>query len=255
MKKRSLLPALFTAVLCASAQEAGLVAKPIRYAFNTQNLADLPMGVRLHTAGDTIGCEVTYLVMGDGLTAINHDSIDIHSITDKDGKDLARDYRGLATWKFGQFPVISDDNAYAFFSIFVATDDPLTVPHIKGSIHAATVNKTKIQTETLTFNTAGKNQGQKIGPFSFSIHESPLYAFAIRMKGNRHLLVDGIKVNAGGKAVKQNGWGASPGETTYQFDDAPKTPEFTLSVSYYTEMKDVTVTFGQKEGEEEKTAP
>ena len=264
LAKFAILPTLFAAVHCASAQETGLVAKPIEYTLNVQPLDHVPFGLMRSSA--PIGCGVTYLVSngnmtanedqqtlvgmfhdniitGDGITAINGDSIVIDSITDNDGKNLALDDRGLTTWKFASSHV-SRNGSCATFTIFVATEAPFTIPNIKGFVNATIMDKTQTQTQILTFKTDEKGQEQKAGPLSFSNYKNPYSEFSIQVKGNLQL-VRKIEVNAGGKIIKQKGSSGSPGVTTYEFDSAPKTPEFTLSVTYYTDMKEVSVPFGQ----------
>ncbi len=56
------------------------------------------------------------------------------------------------------------------------------------------------------------------------------------MTGDRSLITE-IAIEAGSKKIKQVGYQSMNNETAYLFETAPTTPEFTLSVSYFTDMK------------------
>ncbi len=239
MKKILLLSALLTGITCL-AQNATLAAKPLQYTFTLPAIEALPFDVKPFGASDKPGCEITYLVIGNGLTDIDRDSIQIDAIATKDGKDLSKDNRGRASWKLSGFTKVSDDGKYATFSIFVATENPMTIPTIKGSITAKSAGKT--ETKTLTFKAADKGVEQKAGPFTFAISKED--DFGILMKGDRGLVTE-LTINAGGKVIKKQGYFGSPTTTAYQFADTPTTPEFTLSVTYFTDQQNLKVTIGQ----------
>jgi len=259
MRKRklffSLLPALLAAALCATAQDGGLTAKPIRYTFNLPDIEKLPQNIRpMGINNDKAGCDITYLITGSNLAELDRDSITITSITTKDGKDISKDSRGRAAWKFdGFFAKISDDGKYATFSIFVPLEGTtLMLPTVKGTLTAKTAGKT--ETATLTFKIADKGKEQKAGPFTFAVADTSKKndgmmgfgpeGFGMTMKGDGSLVTE-IVINAGGKKIKKNGHMSSGNQATYYFESAPTTPEFTLTVTYFADMKDVTVTLGQ----------
>ena len=252
-----LFSALFLTALCAAAQNEGLTAKPIRYTFNLPDIEKLPQNLRpMGINNDRAGCDITYLITGSNLAELDRDSINITSITTKDGKDISKDSRGRAAWKFdGFFAKISDDGKYATFSIFVPLEGAtLMLPTVKGTITAKTAGKT--ETATLTFKTAEKGKEQKAGPFSFAIADKAKKGddmmmgfgfgqdgFGMSMKGDGSLIAE-IVITAGGKKIKKNGHMSSGNQTTYLFESVPATPEFTLTVTYFADMKDVPVTIG-----------
>ena len=232
---------LISAINCAFAQNTGLAAKAIQYTcvYSLPEASGLPFSVKPMNAEKT-GCEITYLVEGNNLTGIDTDSVRIESIMSKAGDDLSKDKRGRSTWRIGSFPKIDDDGKYATFSLFVATEAPMTIPAPKGTISIKTANK--IETQTLTFKTNEKGNEQKAGPFIFSISDD--VGFSIRMKGDGSLISE-ISINAGGKNIKKQGHWSMNNITSYSFATTPTTPEFTLSVSYFAETSDITVTFGE----------
>ena len=252
--RKLLVSALLLTALCASAQNEGLTAKPIRYTLNLPGMEGLPPNLKpMGINSDKAGCEVTYLITGSNLADIDRDAITVTSITTKDGKDISKDSRGRASWKYdGFFAKVSDDGKYATFSIFVAIEGTtLMIPNIKGTINAKVAGKT--ETQTLTFKITEKGKEQKAGPFTFAIADKAKKddmmgfgqeGFGMTMKGDKNLITE-ITINAGGKNIKQNGWMGFDNLITYNFASAPTTPEFTLTVTYFTDMKNVPVTIGQ----------
>jgi hypothetical protein len=241
MKKLLLIPALFLGFLPASAQNTQVVAKPIQYTFTMPDAVGLDFKLKPMNAGETTGCEIFYLVTGNNLTEVDRDSINITSVTTRDGKDISKDNRGRPTWKIGAFPRVSDDGKQAVFSIFIATEASLAAPAIKGGVNIKSAGKT--ETETLTFKTADKGKEQKAGPVTFAIDKDD-DDFGIVMKGDRSLISE-ISITAGGKKIKQNGYMGMNNKTTYSFASEPNTAEFTLSISYSADLKNVPVTLGQ----------
>jgi len=263
-----LFSAFLLTAFCASAQNGGLTAKPVRYLFNLPDIEGLPQGLIMNSWGnEKAGCEITYLIAGENISAIEEKSVSITSITTKDGKDLSKDTRGRAAWKLGPFPKASDDGSYAVFSLFVPIEGAMTVPIVKGSITVKAAGKT--ETQTLTFKTANKGVEQKTGPFTFAVADDAkdgdddtmrgfgFGGFGITMTGDMNLIAD-ISINAGGRTIKRQGHMSinnqttkdgkldlSKQTTTYQFASAPRTPEFTLTVTYFTDMRDVPVAIGQ----------
>jgi len=281
-----LLPALLLAAFCASAQDKEVSAKPIQYTFNLPSIDALPKHMR-YSRYENIGCEITYFVVCDGLVSIEHDSLTITAVTDKDGKDISKDTRGRDAWKSkGASTTTTDGNTYATFSIFVPTGAPMEVPVVKGTITAKVAGKTEAQ--FLNFKTAEKGVAQKAGPFTFAIADDTkedaednanLRIFRggkmdgragggldITMEGDRSMIKD-VTLNDGGKTLRAMGMGSTrmssstsffsqttkngqtdttKQTTTYSFFPAPTTPEFTLTVTFYTEMLDVTIALGQE---------
>ena len=274
MRKYKLcLLALLLTALCAPAQNAEPVAKPLQYTFNLPTIAELPQHVR-SMRYESIGCEITYLVVCDGLVSIDTDTLKITSITSKDGKDLPlTDSRGLKSWKFrGSSMTGSDRNPCITFSVFFPTEAPMEVPVVKGTLTAKVADKTEVQ--FLNFKTAEKGVAQKAGPFTFAIAEDDKDnadgnrrvggggrddRFQMIMDGDRRLIKeitikDGkstIRSLAGflnGKNTVRSTAGFPMGtnqQTLYTFFSVPTTPEFTLTVTFYTDMKDMPITLGQ----------
>ena len=247
MKNQNILiiaSAMFVASINASAQEAKPAetpaAKPIQYVFTTPDAVKLPFDVK-PMGPDKVGCEITFLVTGENLTGIEDDAVNITSITAGGGKDITKNSRGRDAWKLDTFrKKVSQDGKYATFSVFVETETPLTSPNINGTVTVKTSGEVK--TETLTFETTQKGAEQKAGPLTFAIDDYK--SFQIRMKGNKNLISE-IKIIAGGKTIKQQGWSGFNDQWTYTFSSAPTTPEFTLSVSYFDDVKDVVYKIGK----------
>ena len=245
MKKLLVFPlvaAMLGGAATASAQNEKLAAKPIVYTFVMPEVETLPFNLKPMGVEKT-GCQITFLLAGNGLTDIGRDAVSITSITAPDGKDISKNSRGRDAWEFNSFSAnVSDDGKQAVFTIFVATEKPLTTPAINGSVTVKAAGATK--TETVTFKTADMGKEQKAGPFTFACENDDDDDFQIIMKGDRSLVSE-MKVTAGGREIKQQGFFGFNNQTTYSFASAPTTPEFTLTVTYYTELRDVVYTIGK----------
>jgi hypothetical protein len=290
----SIAAALLAGIVSASAQEAAsapqasaqgaasVAAAPIQYAFNLPKIEGLPMNLR-PMGEDKIGCKITYLVAGNGITEIVSDSLKIESITSKDGKDISKNNRGRDAWSMDRFPRISDDGKLATFSIFVATDAPTVMPNIKASLNMKSADRT--ETARLAFKTSEKGKTQKAGPLTFSVAKntsggSGMFSFDsiitissidgeddgedddkdggeeeeeeddddddfnILMKGDISLVAE-IKLEAGGKTISRSGHMSFNNKTTYSFSSKPATPDFTLVVTYFADIADTKITIGK----------
>jgi hypothetical protein len=264
--------ALLLTALCAPAQDGGPVAKPLQYTFNLPSIEELPKSMR-YSRYENIGCEITYLVVCDGLVSIDSDSIKITSITSKDGKDLPlKGNFGRNSWNYkGSTASSTDRNPCITFSVFFPTETPMEVPVVKGTITAKVAGM--LEAQVLNFKTAEKGVAQKAGPFTFAMADDTkedadgnvnlrLFGgdrkggFKMTMEGDGSLIKD-ITINDGGKTIRQmghssfftqttrNGQADANKQTIYSFFPAPTAPEFTLTVTYFSEMLDVPVTLGQ----------
>jgi hypothetical protein len=246
-KIRFLFPLLLTSALCAYAQDEedeALTAEPIKFTLNLPSIEGLPQKF----SRETVGCEITYFVPHDRRINIENDSLKITSVTNKDGKDISKDSRGRNAWKFGGTHTSTfNRDTYTTFSIFIPTETPLDIPVVKGTLTAKVAGKTEAQ--FLNFKTDEKGVEQKVGPFTISIKDED--NFAIHLKGDTELLSE-ISLSAGGQKIHQRGSSSSmsvnngvrTSETTYTYPK-PTTLEFTLTVTFFTEMKDVSITLGQ----------
>ena len=282
MKNQTILfiaSAMFVASINASAQDVASakmpVATPIAYTFIQPEVETLPSDMKPMNF-DKTGCEITFIVKGEDLLSIPNDALNITSITSGDGKDLSKDRRGRDAWKFNAFfAKISENGNYARFSIFVPTEIPQTIPVINGTF--AVKAASGVKTETLTFKTDEKGKEQKLGSFTFAIEDDAddndddndggvfttsgnFFSFSggtfqsdksfkINMKGD-NTIVSEIKIVAGGRTIKTQGHSSFSinnrrPQTAYSFASAPSTPEFTLSVTYYEEVKEVVYKIGK----------
>jgi len=262
--RKLLFTVLLAAALCATAQDEAVVAKPVKYTcvFSEPDAEGLSgNGIW----GNGTGCQIDYLVTLDGITEIDSKSLTVFSLTTRDGKTLPKDYRGRGSkWSKGQGIEVANTGSRngkgdTTISIFVPTEEPLTVPVINGTINAKVGGETA--TQTLTFKTADNGAKQEAGPFTFAVgvdagdndfkrlHDAG-FPFAISITGDRNQIKSLTIEDADGKALQNRGTssysvGKGKPKTTYNYSSAPTTPEFFITVTYFTDLREVPITFGQ----------
>ena len=255
-KFKLLFPSLLSAALCASAQDEdeGWVATPIQYTctYTLPKAKDL----RFFIGQKKTGCEISYMIEGDSIIDIDKESLKITSVTTEDGKDItafaldARDrnpYPPTLTYFNHPRPFFHRMNEPKFttFSVFVETEAPLTIPKIKGTVTAKIAKGAEFA--NLTFKTDEKDQEQAAGPLTFSIatrQKGWQDQFGITVKGNLNLLKS-LSVSAGGKTLQQGGNSSTTDTATYYFNTTEPPPEFIVSITYFSDIQDVSVTLGQ----------
>jgi hypothetical protein len=271
MIKFTIIPTLLAASLCAfaqdDAQENTIVAKPLEYKFMLPAIKEMP---RFYNPGseNKVGCEIVYLLTsGNAETVIKEvksQNIRIDSITDNEGKDLSRNNNGKKVWHaWGK-----SGHGYTALVVFVETETPMLLPTLKGSVTVKAASNP--ETKNLVFKTAEKGQEQKAGPFTFTIEENdaiekrktwnssarsgdnnPQDRILIGIHGNLNLF-NSLTLDEGGKNREYTARHEvhdtllSKDTIIYTFSPAPKTPEFTFSVMYYTEVNEVSVPFGHE---------
>ena len=255
------------AALCASAQNQGFTVKPVRYIYRYTSvvlLEDKPYHSYLGSGDEknTIGCEITYGITGDNMVSIDTKAIKVTSIFSGSGKDMLEDKEGWGhtSWKCDGRASWSDKRGE--FAIFVTTPfsfimaDPQDKLILKGTVPVRTA--TKFETETLTFKTSEIGKEQKIGPLAFFIadpnkmwrgHDDKI---GICVNGDENLIKE-MMVIVGNRKIESNyTTNTKDNPIVRLFDVVPIPPEITLSVTYYTDMKEVVVPFGQEELEAEE---
>ena len=249
--KTPLRSVLFTALLAASAhgQETRLAVTPVECVF-TLAVEELPKRHQPWSwdTENTTGCKITYAITGKNIASVDSASLDITAITDGEGNDLlAYARKDKNSLKLGGVGTGGDgDERYATINIFIPTEKPMTLPNVTGTVNVRIAEKT--ETQTLTFNTAEKGVEQTAGPFTVSIpNEKNRISFGegfqMKMKGDERLLKE-VKLTSGGKEINNNGRSSGSKEATLYFAETPATPEFTLSVTYYTDLQEVPVRIG-----------
>jgi len=107
---------------------------------------------------------------------------------------------------------------------------------------------------------------QEVGPFTFAVGvdendddfkhlNADDYPFSISMTGDATLYKSLTVEDADGKELKHRGSqsisGMGKSKTTYLYPSAPKTPEVFITVTYFTDMRDVPITLGQNDAKPE----
>ncbi|MCL1887952.1 MAG: hypothetical protein FWF96_03665, partial [Kiritimatiellaeota bacterium] len=249
----------------AAAQDAPLTATPVQYTLVMPE-AECVRESGIWIPHDKTGCEINYAIKGNGLVDVDQESLAITSITSRDGRDLSKDKNGQPTWRLVTHATqLSRNRDYANIKVFVATDEPLEIPVVKGSVTCFCADNPL--TETVDFATDEKEVEKQLGPLAFSIPDdkdkSTLGgairftfnnqtvmkvgdAFFILMKGDRTLVTQ-IKIISGDQEFNSVGSMFTDNQTTYyRFAAKPETPEFTLSVTYYTDMREVVCAIGEQ---------
>ena len=268
--RKLLLPTLLLTALCATAQQIGeLVARPIKYTC----IYATPEGEKLNRYGTGIhgfdtGCQITYLLSGDpgdgySVATIDSQGLTIISMTDKDGNALSQNVppRQKNAWPKDGVSCMgsSSYNEKAItFDIFVRTEEPMIIPIIKGKATAMVGGG--LETQTLTFKTDDKETAQEAGPLTFSLSDPDKgkktrfggstsfgteHPFNIYMKGDRGLVKKMTVKDADGKEMTSRSTHSYDKKICYGYSAIPATPEFTITVTYFTTMQDVPVTLGQ----------
>jgi hypothetical protein len=263
----AVLVTALSAALAAPAQDAaGPVAIPVKCTY--RYIDTQPKEPQTRFAFDPFekktGCLITYLIAYENIKEIDTSSIAVTSITTGDGTEMPlKDSKGNPSWKSdgATHTYLGGKDAHILFTLFIPTDPgfifatPKKAINVKGTISVTTGGE-KTETETLTFKTAEKGQEQTAGPFTFSIPGADDHMtgflkrqshFVIQVEGDTKLIKD-IFLTAGGQKITSQGSGSlgeRPKRIVYIFASAPATPEFTLTVSYYTDGKTLTVPFGE----------
>ncbi|MCL1909980.1 MAG: hypothetical protein FWG05_03485 [Kiritimatiellaeota bacterium] len=229
---------------CAGEQEpeseAGdrIVAQPVRYAFNMPGADEMP---HEHLGGlrdeHKPGCYVTYLVESENLIGFVGDSIAVKSIVSENGKDISKNKTGDPAWWISKDIKVSSNGKSALFSIFVATEKPMTLPIINGTVIMKTAGAVK--TETLTFSSVERGMDQRAGPLKISVNPE-LKHVHVYVNGDTHLIRE-IRNKSDGKILICVGTSFTTGTKTYIFDKEPTTPEIDLEVTYYADIVNMTV--------------
>jgi hypothetical protein len=235
------------AVQAAEDEDAPLAIKPVKYTFTLEEIDNFNY--------QGVGCEIEYGITGSNIASVNTDALNITAVTDADGNDLlAFASRGRRRGNHNQFLNRSSgtygDGKRATFSLFIPTENPMTLPKISGTINIRTAGQA--ETETLTFKTGEAGIEQMAGPFAFSIDDDEktlrtwgFSKFAMTMKGdNKH--IKSVALNAGGKKIDNRGSSSNKETTIYFFADAPTTSEFTLTVVYYTDLRETPLSLDGK---------
>jgi hypothetical protein len=246
MKKLSTLLAKFyclsillASAAHASAQDAEFSVKPVKYSFTLPAIEELPDGFKPMGA-DKTGCEVAFAIAGDGLIYIERGSIKIDSIVDQNGNDVSENEEGFGSWKTEHFPKASNDGKFALFSVFVATEKPMVMPRIAGSVKVNSAGRTR--TQRIAFKTDGSSGTQKAGDLAFAVADES--RFAIAMSGKESLVTDIAVEAADGTTFAKEGYLFTPQKATYFFP-RPDAEEFELVVTYYVDVKETEVAFGK----------
>jgi len=251
-----------------SAQNEGIVVEPIQFHYeHTVTLPsadDLPVIFRHWNWNNTkTGCKITYVAKGKNIIDITTNAFTVTSITSKDGKDLLEDKDGwglVSSWeillnesrtsnwyKLLRFKnEIPNDLSYVSFTLFVTTPTPMLHPNVKGTVNIRVAGK--IETETLTLKADEKGKEQKVGPLTLSVSDSKFNAngLEVSVRGDGSLLSN-LTLMADGKKSEQYGSSSSSFLSTYTFRFVPGASEYTLSVSYFADIKEVAVPFGEAE--------
>jgi hypothetical protein len=230
------------AVAVAPPREIAFFAKPVAYTFF------LPEGGEF-TGRKVPVCIVTYGFKVDNCVEIKHGSLNLTAITDEDGNDLLEFARGRDGY-IARVPNVSIGNSgIATFNIEVVTEKPMTLPKVTGTVNIRTAGNT--ETETLIFNTGDTGVEQTAGPLAFAINnedfrfrEFRINEFSMEMKGDEKLAKE-VVLNANGKQIPNRGTSHINEKRLYHFANTPATPEFTLTGTYYTDLQEVSVAFGE----------
>jgi len=113
--------------------------------------------------------EIHMLATGNGLIAIQPDTLRVEYAKTPDGADIARDYRGLSTCSAGALPAVSEDGKFGLFTLQIATDEPAPVLplEIKGSIRVKTSDKA--ETAAHTAQLAAEAEPVNLGPYEVAV--------------------------------------------------------------------------------------
>ena len=222
------------------APEGGLVAKPMRYMFNMPAAQNIPNDVRFteHSLDYKTGCFVKYLVEGDDFIGFADNSLEIKSIVTEKGVEIPTTGEDAHVWKHSRLDNrLAKDGKSASFTIFTATENPMTVPKIKGSIVMMTATATT--TETLVFATSdkGEKHAQSAGPLT--VYINPHY-FSVCV-GGAYELVREVKIKSDGKHIEQLGGGWNNTTKTFGVRSDPTTAEIEVEITYYTDVVNKTV--------------
>ena len=221
------------------AQETEFTVEPVKYSFILPKMGTLPFDIKSFRENKT-GCDITYIVSGKGIIHIDSKSIQIDAVVDENGNDISTDGGKGKAWETEPFPKASSDGTCAKFSVFVATENAMTRPTIKGSVKITTASETK--TERLKFKTGGESEAQKAGALDFSIDDGENW-LEVFMDGHNSLVPE-IKLEAGGKEIKRVSYSYGHKGATYYFEKIDE-PEFDLIVTHYVDAKETEVVFGK----------
>jgi hypothetical protein len=263
--RKLLLATLLVSALCATAQVGEVVIKPVKYTctFST------PDGDKLYPHGghglwgSETGCEIQYLVTGhENVAEVDSQSLNIISLTDKDGKPLNKDYKGRGRWASGADASIQTlgstyingkkvEENRILLKIFIPTEEAMVIPYVRGVIDVQLGGNP--ETQTLTFKTDEKIEGKEVGPFTLVVNgDEDKTGLSIKLKGDPTLIKETTFKDADGKDVRWNGGSSSRGGDDSYWQrtfGTTKTPEITFTVTYYTEMQLMPITIHAKPGD------
>jgi hypothetical protein len=199
------------------------------------------------------GCEVTYAIAGGNIVNIDRNSLHVSTIIGENGNNLRMQVNGPDGIVYA--PVChetrnNDGGKNATFSVFVRTLLPMTLVKFTGTINVLTADKT--ETKTLAFKNEDKGVEQTAGPLSFAIKDDvgddglakmTGSNFAFVMKGDNNLVKE-MTLTANGREVRNRAIAGDQEKATYYYDFPTVPAEFTLTVTYYTDAKEVSVRFG-----------
>jgi len=143
--------------------------------------------------------EVSFLVTGTGIIAIQPATLEINHVKTPGGTDIARDDRGLSTCTAGQNATVSDDNRHGVFSLHIAADEPApqTPLEIKGSIRVKTAGKAETVSHTAQFDEM--DEPVKLGPFEVAVTVQR-QTLRVKITGPVELFA-GLEAESGGEAL------------------------------------------------------
>ena len=200
------------------------VAKPLP--------SDMPFGAKPHNHPD--GFKVTYILVGEGMTAIDEDSLKISSIKLADGKEISKTRTGRANYKMGSFPKIGEKGEYGAFSIEIKEKAFGKIDGLKISGSLTVLMGDKVLEKTTSPGDLTKLNDEVGGlKIAYSINKFNKKG-GISVEGDLSKVVSVTLIDAKGKELESNGSMTWDNKKTYDFRNIPKNGQ--LKISYWNSM-------------------